>query len=280
MGRAAWPGGGAAAAVAPPGVAAGLCRPAWLAWWGKRMSEACAGVRRGYRARITSTARAPPMIWAAMNAGTEDGAIPAKVAENIRPTVMAGLAKLVEDVKKYAAPIYAPTAAGADRRPSRAGQREDHQDQPEGGDHLGQEMRGRGPVLRGDTDRRLGEHQVRQDRADDAAGHLRGQVGRGVAPAQPAERRIRERHHRVEMGAGHRPEHQDDGEQPRRRRRRVLQQLQARGARGQALRGDPRADHDRGQEAAAEELGSQPAPQRDRFRWRCPGHSAHLDGER
>src|SRR5450755_4165234 len=79
------------------------------------MSDACAGVRRGYRARITSTPRAPPMIWAAMNAGTEDGAIPAKVSENIRPMVIAGLAKLVEDVKKYAAPMYAPTAAGADR---------------------------------------------------------------------------------------------------------------------------------------------------------------------
>src|SRR6202020_189162 len=55
------------------------------------------------------------MTWAAMKAGTEAGAIPAKVSENIRPTVMAGLAKLVEDVKKYAAPMYAPTAAGADR---------------------------------------------------------------------------------------------------------------------------------------------------------------------
>src|ERR1022692_5072158 len=85
------------------------------------MSDACSGVRRGYRARITSTPRAPPMIWAAMNAGTEDGAIPAKVSENIRPTAIAGLAKLVEDVKKYAAPIYAPTAAGAARlRPDRA----------------------------------------------------------------------------------------------------------------------------------------------------------------
>ena len=85
------------------------------------MSEACAGVRRGYKTLITTTASAPPMIWAAMNAGTEDGAMPAKVSENIRPTVMAGLAKLVEDVKKYAAPMYAPTAAGADRlRPDRA----------------------------------------------------------------------------------------------------------------------------------------------------------------
>ena len=34
---------------------------------------------------------------------------------------MAGLAKLVEEVKKYAAPMYAPTAAGAARlRPDRA----------------------------------------------------------------------------------------------------------------------------------------------------------------
>src|SRR5882757_3604156 len=85
------------------------------------MPEASAGVRRGYSALITITASAPPTTWAAMNAGTEDGAIPAKVSENIRPTVIAGLAKLVEDVKKYAAPIYAPTAAGADRlRPDRA----------------------------------------------------------------------------------------------------------------------------------------------------------------
>ena len=37
--------------------------------------------------------------------GTEAGAIPAKVSENIRPTLIAGLAKLVELVKKYAAPM-------------------------------------------------------------------------------------------------------------------------------------------------------------------------------
>ena len=40
-----------------------------------------------------------------MKAGADDGAIPAKVLENIRPMVIAGLAKLVEEVKKYAAPI-------------------------------------------------------------------------------------------------------------------------------------------------------------------------------
>ena len=45
-------------------------------------------------------ATTPPRIWAAMKLGAEEGAMPAKVLENIRPTVMAGLAKLVELVKK------------------------------------------------------------------------------------------------------------------------------------------------------------------------------------
>ena len=45
-------------------------------------------------------ARMPPTTWAAMKAGADDGAIPAKVLENILPTVMAGLAKLAEEVKK------------------------------------------------------------------------------------------------------------------------------------------------------------------------------------
>ena len=69
------------------------------------MSAASAGVMAGYSALITPAARMPPRICAAMKGGTEDGAMPAKVAENIRPMVMAGLAKLVEEVKKYAAPM-------------------------------------------------------------------------------------------------------------------------------------------------------------------------------
>jgi hypothetical protein len=39
--------------------------------------------------------------------------MPAKVSERLRATVTAGFAKLVEDVKKYAAPMYAPIANGA-----------------------------------------------------------------------------------------------------------------------------------------------------------------------
>ena len=37
--------------------------------------------------------------------GTEAGAIPANVSVNIRPMLIAGLAKLAELVKKYAAPM-------------------------------------------------------------------------------------------------------------------------------------------------------------------------------
>ena len=54
---------------------------------------------------MISTPAIPPPIWAAMNTGTEDGAIPAKVLENMRPMVIAGLAKLVEAVNQYAAPM-------------------------------------------------------------------------------------------------------------------------------------------------------------------------------
>ena len=47
-----------------------------------------------------------------MNMGTEAGAMPAKVSVRDRPMVTAGLAKDVDDVKKYAAPIHAGTSAG------------------------------------------------------------------------------------------------------------------------------------------------------------------------
>jgi hypothetical protein len=45
------------------------------------------------------------MSWAAMNPGAEEGWIPANVSDSIRPTVIAGLAKLVELVNQYAAPM-------------------------------------------------------------------------------------------------------------------------------------------------------------------------------
>src|SRR6266545_6493459 len=46
------------------------------------------------------------------NIGTDAGSMPAKLFERVRPTVTAGLAKLVDDVNQYAPPIQMPTAKG------------------------------------------------------------------------------------------------------------------------------------------------------------------------
>jgi hypothetical protein len=59
----------------------------------------------GYSIRKTAMATRPPANCATMKLGTAAGAMPAKVSENTRPTLIAGLAKLVELVKKYAAPM-------------------------------------------------------------------------------------------------------------------------------------------------------------------------------
>ena len=49
---------------------------------------------------VLGAARALSAFCAAMNPGTEAGAMPAKVFENMRPTLIAGFAKLAELVKK------------------------------------------------------------------------------------------------------------------------------------------------------------------------------------
>ena len=100
--------------------------------------------------------------------------------------------------------------------------------------------------------------------AEHAAGDLGGDVGERVTPADAAEARVGERDDRVEVPAGHRAEHQDDREQPCRRRGGVLEQLQTNVARGERLRRDARADHERGEEGRAEQLGEQTAGKRRR----------------
>ena len=40
-----------------------------------------------------------------MNGSTDDGAMPAKVSVRVRAIVTAGLAKLVDEVNQYAAPM-------------------------------------------------------------------------------------------------------------------------------------------------------------------------------
>src|SRR3984893_4230720 len=72
--------------------------------WGRSCvgSTTSAASRRTpeYRTLMARTASAAPTSCATTNGGTEDGLMPAKVFESMRPAVTAGLAKLVEAVKK------------------------------------------------------------------------------------------------------------------------------------------------------------------------------------
>ena len=70
----------------------------------RRVAYAVEGVEGvegvGKSTRTRTRAAIPPTSWAEMNPGADPGAIPAKEFENMRPTVIAGFAKLVELVKK------------------------------------------------------------------------------------------------------------------------------------------------------------------------------------
>ena len=84
-----------------------------------------------------------------------------------------------------------------------------------------------------------------------------------MAPAQSAEGGVDQRDDRVEVSAGDRAEDEDEGEEARGRRGRVLEELQAGVAGRELRRGDPRADHRGGQESRAEELGEEAAGEGD-----------------
>lgn len=59
--------------------------------------------------------RLRPVRWCSNESGTEAGVIPAKVSVKTRPMVAAGLAKPVEEVNPWGAPMWAPTAAQGSR---------------------------------------------------------------------------------------------------------------------------------------------------------------------
>ena len=90
-------------------------------------------------------------------------------------------------------------------------------------------MGARRPVLGRDGNSGLGEHQVGDHGPADAAGDLGREVGGGFPPAQATKGGVDERHDRVEVAPGNGAEHQDNREQPGRRGRRVLEQLEADG---------------------------------------------------
>ena len=160
------------------------------------------------------------------NAGIDLGAMPAKLFENVGAIVTAGLAKLVDDVNQYAAPMYAPTANGAtDPRPERATPKITS-NRPAVATASASQIATAGSRLRRPLDRGQREHEVGEDRTADSADDLRGDVDGEGAALEAAERRVGEAHDRVEMGARHRSDREDDRDQPGRGRGRVLEQLE------------------------------------------------------
>ena len=144
------------------------------------------------------------------------------MSENIRPTLIAGLAKLAELVKKYAAPMYAPTAAGTtlvrrvrasekitSKRPAVAITSENR---CAGEARWCVEM-----LIAASENMPFATIAPRMQPSD-----LDGDVGERVPPADAAEARVDERDDRVEVSARDRPEHEDDHEQSSGGRERVL----------------------------------------------------------
>ena len=140
--------------------------------------------------------------------------MPANVSLNTRPMVIAGFAKLVELVKKYAAPMYAPTAGGPGGA-SGAHEGEDHQDETSRGHDLREQVAAGDAIGRAPGDGGFCEHQVRENRARDAAEDLRGNVAGDVRDRAPAERGVDERDDRVEVRAATGPKTRMSTARPR-----------------------------------------------------------------
>src|SRR5262249_1483739 len=102
-----------------------------------------------------------------------------------------------------------------------------------------------------------GEHRVRHDSAEPAAGTLDQHVGKHVLPGKRAPRGEDERHSRVEMRARQRPEHGHEHHEDGAGRDGVAQEGDRSIPAGQPLGHDPGADDGCDQQARAEGLGQQ-----------------------
>jgi hypothetical protein len=67
--------------------------------WGTTTASAVSRAS-GWKKRMASQAATPPQISAAKKGATEAGLMPVNVLDSVRAKVTAGLAKLVDDVKK------------------------------------------------------------------------------------------------------------------------------------------------------------------------------------
>jgi hypothetical protein len=121
--------------------------------------------------------------------------MPAKVSENVRPIVIAGLAKLVgaagEEVGR--ADVRADGRWGVSGAAGTS-EREDDQNQSSRRHDLGDKMRPGHAMLPAERDGLATKHDVRQHGAGDATSDLGRQIGSSGTPRHPTEGGVDEGH--------------------------------------------------------------------------------------
>ena len=126
-----------------------------------------------------------------MNPGASAGRMPANVSLAARARVTAGLANDVDDVNQYAAVMYAPTANGTTSGRRRTQPQMTARSPNVATNSLDELRHARSLVLRGEEERGLLEHDVRDGDAQERAGDLGAEVHGDVAPGEgpPGSRR-------------------------------------------------------------------------------------------
>jgi hypothetical protein len=145
---------------------------------------------------------------------------------------------------------------------------QDGEDEAEGRDDFGEPLRPAGADLGRRLENLLGEHGMRGPDTGQPAGHLHRDIDQAFARGDLAAQPEGERHSRIEMRAGNRPQHGDQHDEDRAGGNGVAEKRDGDIAAGQPLGHDAGADHRCQQKTRADELGGVFA--------RC-GHAARPD---
>ena len=120
--------------------------------------------------------------------------------------------------------------------------------------------------MRGQGDRVEVEHQVGDHGSGAGPGDLSGDVGQQLPRGQAPEDAVGEGHHRVEVGPRHRPEREDEGDEPARSGGGVREELDA-AVGGKALGEDPGPDDDGDEQRGTGGFGGDAPPEGCRHRF-------------
>lgn len=122
---------------------------------------------------------------------------------------------------------------------------------------------------------RFGEHQVCRRHAEERPGELSRHIDQRLAPAVPAAPKHRERHQRIEVGAGNAAEGEYQGDQADAGGHGIDQQRKRNVAAGQPLGGDAGTDDHGQQQRGADGLGDRAPAERGHERGRHRRRARH-----